>query len=195
MSWTKALEHSAVNLYNPGPLVCSTYPHTYGQAHTHTEARAHAHAHTHAQAHLLVRVHGHGHTRAPSQPTRRVAASFRGCVLRSWGRCPRVCRRKCAWSSRWARCSSMLLPAAMAPGRANGLYVVVVGEGECGPFLRGRSEQPSIPSSESASTGGYEKVGLHHISGLPWVCTRESVASGIQVAIPTYSYIPCSIWS
>ena len=47
------------------------------------------------------------------------------------------------------------------PGRANGLYVVVVGEGECRPFLRGRSEQPSIPS-ESASTGGYEKVGLHH---------------------------------
>ena len=34
------------------------------------------------------------------------------------------------------------MPAAMAPGRANGLYVVVVGEGECRPFLRGRSEQP-----------------------------------------------------
>ena len=53
------------------------------------------------------------------------------------------------------------MPAAMAPGRANGLYVVVVGEGECRPFLRGRSEQPSVPS-ESASTGGYEIVGLHH---------------------------------
>ena len=31
------------------------------------------------------------------------------------------------------------------PGRANGLYVVVVGGGECRPFLRGRSEQPSVP--------------------------------------------------
>ena len=30
-------------------------------------------------------------------------------------------------------------------GRANGLYVVVVGEGVCRPFLRGRSKQPSIP--------------------------------------------------
>ena len=50
------------------------------------------------------------------------------------------------------------MPAAMAPGRANGLYVVVVGEGECRPFLRGRSEQPSIPL-ESASTGGYKKDG------------------------------------
>ena len=53
------------------------------------------------------------------------------------------------------------MPAAMAPGRANGLYVVVVGEGECRPFLRGRLEQPSIPS-ESASNGGWEIVGLHH---------------------------------
>ena len=37
------------------------------------------------------------------------------------------------------------MPATMAPGRANGLYVVVVGEGVCRPFLRGRSKQPSIP--------------------------------------------------
>ena len=29
------------------------------------------------------------------------------------------------------------MPAAMPPGRANGLYVVVVGEGVRRPFLRG----------------------------------------------------------
>ena len=42
------------------------------------------------------------------------------------------------------------MPAAMAPpGRANGLYVVVVGEGVCRPFLRGSSIKAaaSIPQT------------------------------------------------
>ena len=37
------------------------------------------------------------------------------------------------------------MPAAMAPGRANGLYVVVVGEGVCRPFLRVGREAPHDP--------------------------------------------------
>ena len=45
------------------------------------------------------------------------------------------------------------MPAAMAPGRANGLYVVVVGGGERWPFLRGGGN-PAVALSESASTGG-----------------------------------------
>ena len=44
------------------------------------------------------------------------------------------------------------MPAAMAPGRANGLYVVVVGEDVRGPFLRGRSKQPSIPQIRLPAT-------------------------------------------
>ena len=37
------------------------------------------------------------------------------------------------------------MPAAMAPGRANGLYVVVVGEEVCRPFLREGHEAPHDP--------------------------------------------------
>ena len=50
--------------------------------------------------------------------------------------------------------------AAMAPGRANGLYVVVVGGGVQVPFLRGGGN-PAIPLSDSVPTEGYRKVGLH----------------------------------
>ena len=54
------------------------------------------------------------------------------------------------------------MPAAIAPGRANGLYVVVVGEGLRVPFLRGGVQHSRVSPSESISTGGYIKVGLHH---------------------------------
>ena len=37
----------------------------------------------------------------------------------------------------------LAMPAAMAPERVNGLYVVVVGEGVCRSFLRVGREAPS----------------------------------------------------
>ena len=52
------------------------------------------------------------------------------------------------------------LPAAMAPWRADGLYVAVVGGGVQVPFLRGGGN-PAIPLSDSVPTEGYRKVGLH----------------------------------
>ena len=52
------------------------------------------------------------------------------------------------------------MPAAMAPGRANGLYVVVVGVGVQVLFLRGGGN-PAIPLSDSVPTERYGKVGLH----------------------------------
>ena len=48
----------------------------------------------------------------------------------------------------------------MAPGRANGLYVVVVGGGVRVPFLRGGGN-PAITLSDSVPAEGYRKVGLH----------------------------------
>ena len=51
----------------------------------------------------------------------------------------------------------------MALGRANGLYVVVVGDGVRVPFLRGGVQHSRVSPSESVSAGGYmRKVGLHH---------------------------------
>ena len=42
------------------------------------------------------------------------------------------------------------VPAAMPPGRANGLYVGVVGDGECRPFFRvGRTAQQGRPTVRS----------------------------------------------
>ena len=48
------------------------------------------------------------------------------------------------------------MPAAMVPGMANGLYVVVVGEGVCRPFLRGRS----IKAAEERRIYTYEWLSI-----------------------------------
>ena len=79
------------------------------------------------------------------------------------------------------------MPAAMAPGRANGLCVGAVGGGECRLFLQVGHEAATRPS-DSASTGGYRKVGLHRdsVSGLLWVCTRKIFDTWAKRAMREY---------